>query len=948
MQYQQRPDGVVVIFQVVERPTLEFVTFVGNQDITSSTLKKKSELKAKDPLDPYAVEEARRRLEAMYREKGYSHIQITTLEGSKPGDRGARFLVDEGQSQRVSWTSFEGNTIASDSRLRTQIQTSRAFLWLFGGKVNRKTIDEDIDRLTAYYRGLGFFQAKVGYVPEYNADKNWLSIKFVINEGPRYSVRNVSFLGNEKFTNEELAKGLDLTKGKPFNQGALNKDLNTLRDIYGGHGYIFADVQADPRLDEDKPELDLVYDLKEGKRWRVGQIKINIAGENPHTSHMTILDRMSLRPGDIVDTRKIRDDERRLKYSGIFMNDPSKGSPLKIVFSKPADGESDENIANRNAPQKTAAAPIGYRGQSPDDEAEADLIWTRDAAGNEYAALAPKSQPDYEGVQVRFQSPDTGRAAASWSGYTAPQDQSTTIWGTSSAAPGTSSYLPAGAQPLPASRVASPYSATSQSVLPPVTPSSQLPSYTTPTAIAPTAAPAAPYFNAGYPARPAQASNAPVAGPPAGTPSYTPPGPQPQYSPVPGYPSQPAPFGQSYVPEMLPQPTTPPQQPFGFPGQPQGAPGEIVGVPPTGSDPIIPLEVEASETQTGRLMIGVGVNSDAGLVGNFVLDEQNFDITRLPHSWEDVRTGEAWRGGGEHLRLEANPGTVVQRYAATFQEPYLFETPTGWVQLSLSAYYFTRIYQDWTEGRTGGKIGLGLALTPDFSVRTGFRGESVDIYNPHVPTPPELTRVLGQNGIYGFSVGASHDTRDSPFIPTQGHLLSTEFEEVIGSFQYPRLDLQARQYWLVRQRPDGSGRHVFSLGGELGVTGSDTPIYDNFFPGGFSSLRGFAFRGAAPRDPVTGVVVGGQFELLGTGEYMFPITADDALRAVVFCDFGTAERTVRIDANQFRVAPGFGLRISVPAMGPAPIALDFAVPVALAHGDQVQNFSFFVGLGRSY
>ena len=171
----------------------------------------------------------------------------------------------------------------------------------------------------------------------------------------------------------------------------------------------------------------------------------------------------------------------------------------------------------------------------------------------------------------------------------------------------------------------------------------------------------------------------------------------------------------------------------------------------------------------------------------------------------------------------------------------------------------------------------------------------------------------------------SHDTRDSPFLPTQGHLLSVDFEEVVGSFQYPHVDVQARQYYLLRQRADGSGRHVFSIGGEFGVTGDDTPIYDNFFPGGFSSLRGFAFRGAAPSDGA--VIVGGQFELLGTAEYMFPITADDALRGVVFCDFGTAEKTVAINGNQFRVAPGFGLRINVPAMGPAPIALDFAVPV---------------------
>ena len=65
---------------------------------------------------------------------------------------------------------------------------------------------------------------------------------------------------------------------------------------------------------------------------------------------------------------------------------------------------------------------------------------------------------------------------------------------------------------------------------------------------------------------------------------------------------------------------------------------------------------------------------------------------------------------------------------------------------------------------------------------------------------------------------------------------------------------------------------------------------------------------------------------VNTVEYLFPLTADDMIHGVVFTDFGTVEDDVEID--DFRVAPGFGLRITVPAMGPAPIALDFAFPVA--------------------
>jgi outer membrane protein insertion porin family len=79
---------------------------------------------------------------------------------------------------------------------------------------------------------------------------------------------------------------------------------------------------------------------------------------------------------------------------------------------------------------------------------------------------------------------------------------------------------------------------------------------------------------------------------------------------------------------------------------------------------------------------------------------------------------------------------------------------------------------------------------------------------------------------------------------------------------------------------------------------------------------------------------------------MFPVTASDAVRAVVFCDFGTVERSLRFDADTFRVSPGFGLRFNIPAMGPAPIAVDFAVPVHSAPGDDIQNISVFVGFGR--
>jgi outer membrane protein insertion porin family len=419
-------------------------------------------------------------------------------------------------------------------------------------------------------------------------------------------------------------------------------------------------------------------------------------------------------------------------------------------------------------------------------------------------------------------------------------------------------------------------------------------------------------------------------------------------APPPAYPQAPVYVAQQPVapgmqPGMMQPGMVPPGAVQPFPGQPGMVPN-FAGEQPLqvfpGSEPYVVVDVDAEETQTGRLMIGAGVNSNAGLVGNIVVDEQNFDIFRLPRSWDDIRNGTAFRGAGQRFRLEAAPGTQLQRYTATFQEPYLFDTRIG---LSTSASYYTRYFYDWAEARVGGRVGLGyqFAFAPDLSVNAGFRGESVDVFNPRV-LAPAIQNMLGTNSVYGFSGGIIHDTRDSPFMPTQGHLATFEFEQVIGTFSYPRGILEGRQYFLLNERPDGSGRHVLSIGSVLGMSGPDTPAYDNFFAGGYNTLRGFAFRGASPRQ--NGAIIGGPFEWLNTVEYLFPITADDTLRGVIFTDFGTVESNVSI--NQMRVAPGFGLRITLPAMGPAPIALDFAVPVAYAQDDSQQLFSFFVGFAR--
>ncbi len=380
--------------------------------------------------------------------------------------------------------------------------------------------------------------------------------------------------------------------------------------------------------------------------------------------------------------------------------------------------------------------------------------------------------------------------------------------------------------------------------------------------------------------------------------------------------------------------------------QPPDPPNLTGSPPPLGifeEPPTYPADilVNLDEGRTGRFNIGVAMNSDAGVTGQVSFEERNFDITRLPRSLSDFWEGYAFRGDGQVFRAEAMPGAVVSRYALSLTEPFLFDTQ---VSGTVSGSYFNRNYYDWFESRGGGRLGFGYRLADDLSVGLTTRVENVGIDRIRVPGVADLDAVVGDNFLVGLQPAITHDTRDFPFMPSEGHFFQASFEQVWGDFQYPRVEVDLRKYFLLWQRPDGSGRHTLGLSIASGWTGSETPIFEHFFLGGATTIRGFTFRGASPIE--NSVTVGGEFQIYGSAEYYFPITADDMVKGVVFCDYGTVEENLSVDWNDFRVAPGVGLRLNIPAMGQAPLALDFAFPIADANSDRKRVFTFNVGLAR--
>ena len=136
--YEQAPNGRIVIFKVVERPIVRYVEYLGNEGVRTKKLAKEVDLKVGGPVDPYAVQEAKRKLIDLYHRNGYNNAQVNILEGDKPTDHGIMFVINEGQVQKIWKVEFVGNEFLSERHLRTKVDSKPPMMMIFKGYVTAK------------------------------------------------------------------------------------------------------------------------------------------------------------------------------------------------------------------------------------------------------------------------------------------------------------------------------------------------------------------------------------------------------------------------------------------------------------------------------------------------------------------------------------------------------------------------------------------------------------------------------------------------------------------------------------------------------------------------------------------------------------------------------------------------------------------------------------------
>ena len=143
-------------------------------------------------MDPTRVKETEKEIKEAYESKGFSDVKVDYHEQLGPNNTEVgTFVVTEGPKVYIREVDFTGNHAFSARELRGQMDTANHIPLLsldhHQGVLDKKKLDEDIDRIAAFYYDHGYLNVHVGE-PVITAYPKGLKVTIPIDEGPIYKV----------------------------------------------------------------------------------------------------------------------------------------------------------------------------------------------------------------------------------------------------------------------------------------------------------------------------------------------------------------------------------------------------------------------------------------------------------------------------------------------------------------------------------------------------------------------------------------------------------------------------------------------------------------------------------------------------------------------------------------------------------------------------------------
>jgi len=319
-----------------ERPRLSKFSFTGVKKSEADKLRDELKLTRGDVVTENVINNIKNKTKDFFIDKGFL---FTTVEVSQKADTSVAnsiYLtidVTKNAKVKINKINIYGNTGLENIKIkRAMKKTKEKHIYRLFATSRYSEEEFDADKITVIgkFNELGYRDAKIERDSVYKFDSKSVNIDLYISQGPKYYFRNITWIGNTKYSTTDLNTILKITKGDIYNQKALEANLNMNTDgkdvtsLYMDDGYLFFQVTpVEVKVENDS--IDLEIRIYEGKQAVIS--KVTISG-NTKTNDNVIIREIRTKPGQLFSRTDIIRSQRDLIQLGYFNQEKLSVNPI--------------------------------------------------------------------------------------------------------------------------------------------------------------------------------------------------------------------------------------------------------------------------------------------------------------------------------------------------------------------------------------------------------------------------------------------------------------------------------------------------------------------------------------------------------------------------------------------------------------------------------------------
>ena len=331
-------DNIYLKIHLAPRPRISTINYNGLKKTERDDLEKKLGLLKGGQITPNMLDRAKILAKKYFDEKGYKNAEVFIRQRDDVAAKNQVILdidVDKKEKLKVRSIIIDGDSLLGDKKIKGTLFSKGAFSktheagklsnLLKSKKFTPERWAEDKKNLITKYNEYGFRDATILKDSVWNVDPKHVDIYVKVDEGKKYYIRNIKWVGNTVYSTDYLSRLLDMKKGDVYNQTYLNKRLSQDEDAVGNaywnNGYLFYNLQP-TEVNIVGDSIDLEMRITEGQQAHINRVKIN---GNDRLYENVVRRELRTKPGDLFSKEALQRSARELASMGHF--DPESVNP---------------------------------------------------------------------------------------------------------------------------------------------------------------------------------------------------------------------------------------------------------------------------------------------------------------------------------------------------------------------------------------------------------------------------------------------------------------------------------------------------------------------------------------------------------------------------------------------------------------------------------------------